>query len=68
MVLDLYSRLVIGWSMHHRQDGQMVIRAVEMATWRRQGDWSVILHSDSDSQFSSGSITQECIVESPSKI
>ena len=44
VVLDLYSKLVIGWSMHHRQDRQMVIRAVEMAIWQRQGDWSVILH------------------------
>lgn len=41
VVLDLYSKLVIGWSMHHRQDRQMVIRAVEMAIWQRQGDWSV---------------------------
>lgn len=36
VVLDLYSKLVIGWSMHHRQ-----------------GDWSVILHSDRGSQFTS---------------
>ena len=53
VVLDLYSKLVIGWSMHHRQDRQMVIRAVEMAVWQRQGDWSVILHSDRGSQFTS---------------
>lgn len=46
VLLDLYSKLVIGWSMHHRQDQQMVIRAVEMAIWQRQGDWSVTLHSD----------------------
>lgn len=39
--------------MHHRQERQMVIRAVEMAIWQRQGDWSVILHSDRGSQFSS---------------
>ncbi len=39
--------------MHHRQDRQMVIRAVEMAIWQRQGDWSVILHSDRGSQFTS---------------
>ena len=31
----------------------MVIRAVEMAIWQRQGDWSVILHSDRGSQFTS---------------
>ena len=54
VVLDLFSNLVIGWSMHHRQDRQMVIRAVEMAIWQRQGSWSVILHSDRGSQFRSG--------------
>jgi len=54
VVLDLYSKLVVGWSMHHRQDRQMVIRAVEMAIWQRQGRWSVILHSDRGCQFRSG--------------
>lgn len=53
VVLDLFSKLVIGWSMHHRQDRQMVIRAVEMATWQRQGGGPVILHSDRGSQFRS---------------
>ena len=47
VVIDLFSKLVIGWSMHHRQDRQMVLRAVEMAVWQRQGSRSVILHSDS---------------------
>ena len=51
---DLFSKLVIGWSMHRRQDRQMVIRAVEMAVWQRQGAWSAILHSDRGSQFRSG--------------
>ena len=54
VVLDLHSKLVIGWSMHHRQDRQMVIRAVEMAIWQRQGESSVILHSDRGTQFRSG--------------
>ena len=53
VVLDLYSKLVIGWSMHHRQDRHMVIRAVEMAVWQRQGGWTVILHSDRGCQFTS---------------
>jgi putative transposase len=30
VVIDLFSKLVIGWSMHHRQDRRMVMRAVEM--------------------------------------
>lgn len=54
VVLDLYSKLVVGWSMHHRQDRHMVIRAVEMAVWQRQGKAAVILHSDRGSQFVSG--------------
>ena len=54
VVLDLYSKLVIGWSMHHRQDRHMVIRAAEMAVWQRQRGWSVILHSDRGCQFVSG--------------
>jgi len=31
VVIDLFSKLVIGWSIHHRQDRRMVKRAVEMA-------------------------------------
>jgi putative transposase len=53
VVVDLFSKLVVGWSIHHRQDRHMVIRAVEMAIWQREGDWSVILHSDRGSQFTS---------------
>ncbi|OZG69890.1 transposase [Hahella sp. CCB-MM4] len=54
VVIDLFSKLVIGWSMHYRQDRYMVIRAVEMAVWQRQGKVPVILHSDRGSQFTSG--------------
>jgi len=53
VVIDLFSKLVVGWSMHHRQDRQMVIRAVEMAVWQRQENSDVILHSDRGSQFRS---------------
>ena len=44
VVIDLYSKLVAGWAMHHRQDRHMVIPAVEMAIWQRQGASTVILH------------------------
>ncbi|WP_298577000.1 IS3 family transposase [uncultured Luteimonas sp.] len=54
IVLDLFDQRVVGWSMHHRQDRQMVIRAVQMAVWQRQGSDPVILHSDHGSQFRSG--------------
>lgn len=54
VVIDLFSKLVIGWAMHHRQDRHMVIRAVEMAVWQRQEATQVILHSDRGCQFTSG--------------
>lgn len=58
VVIDLYSKLVVGWSMHHRQDRQMAIRAVEMAIWQRQSSGPIILHSDRGSQFRSGDFQQ----------
>lgn len=54
ILLDLYDQRIVGWSMHARQDRQMVIRAVQMAVWQRQGRDEVILHSDRGSQFRSG--------------
>jgi hypothetical protein len=46
--------LVAGWSIHHRQDRHMVVRAVQMAVWQRSGSSEVILHSDRGGQFISG--------------
>ena len=60
IVLDLFCHRVVGWSMHHRQDRQMVIRAVQMAVWQRQDSHPVILHSDRGSQFRSGDY-QRCL-------
>ncbi|WP_152981183.1 IS3 family transposase [Stenotrophomonas koreensis] len=54
VVLDLFDQRIVGWSMHHRQDRQMVIRAVQMAVWQRQEQHPLILHSDRGSQFRSG--------------
>ena len=54
VVLNLFDQRVVGWSMHHRQDRQMVIRAVQMAIWQRHGRYLVALHSDRGSQLRSG--------------
>lgn len=53
VVLDLYSRLVVGWSMSHLQDRQLVLQAVLMAVWQRRDRSPVILHSDRGCQFTS---------------
>ena len=53
VVLDLYSDIVVGWSMSHRQDRQLVLQAVLMALWQRTDRSAVILHSDRGTQFTS---------------
>ena len=51
VVLDLYSRVVVGWSMSHRQDRQLVLQAVLMVFWQREDRSPVVLHSDRGCQF-----------------
>jgi putative transposase len=53
VVLDLFSRLVIGWSMQPRMDRELALSALLMALWRRQPRQTVTVHSDQGSQFSS---------------
>lgn len=58
VVLDLYSKRVVGWSMSNIQDRQMVLKAVLMALWQRPGNQPVILHSDRGTQFTSSEYQQ----------
>jgi putative transposase len=53
IVLDLYSGLVVGWSMSPHQDRQLVVQALLMALWQRPEQAPVILHSDRGCQFTS---------------
>ena len=53
VVLDLFSRQVIGWSMQSRMTNDLAISALLMAVWRRKPEQEVIVHSDQGSQFSS---------------
>jgi putative transposase len=53
VVLDLFSRLVVGWSMQARMDRELALNALLMAVWRRQPKETVLVHSDQGSQFSS---------------
>lgn len=52
-VLDLYSDVVVGWSMSHRQTRELVLQAVLMALWQREEHSPVVLHSDRGCQFTS---------------
>jgi len=51
VVLDLYSRLVVGWSMSERMTVDLVSDALTMACWRRKRPKGVIVHSDRGSQY-----------------
>ena len=53
VVIDLYARRVVGWSMHSRQTADVVLQALLMAVWRRKPKQKVLVHSDQGSQFTS---------------
>jgi putative transposase len=52
-VCDLYSRMIIGWSMQSVAKNKLVLDALLMAVSRRQPKKQVIIHSDQGSQFTS---------------
>ena len=53
VIIDLYSRRVVGWSMQSRQTTDVVLQALLMAVWRRKPRNKVLIHSDQGSQFTS---------------
>ena len=53
VVLDLFSRRIIGWSMRPTLKRQLVIEALEMALKRRQPSQGLLHHSDRGSQYAS---------------
>ena len=53
VVMDLYSRRVVGWSMSARMTATLVCDALRMAIFRRQRPHGVIVHSDRGSQYCS---------------
>jgi putative transposase len=53
VVMDLYSRMVVGWALSERMTAMLVIDALQMALWRRSMPSGVIVHSDRGSQYCS---------------
>ena len=53
VVVDLFSRRVIGWSMKSRITKELVLDALLMAVWRRKPKAQVMVHSDQGSQYTS---------------
>lgn len=57
IVIDLYSRKVVGWSMNQRMEKHLVTQALLSAVWQRKPKEKVIIHSDQGSQYTS----DECL-------
>jgi putative transposase len=59
VILDLFSRQVIGWSMRNSNKAELVQDALTMAILRRGKKENVIVHSDQGSTYASGSYQQQ---------
>ena len=60
VVIDLYSRAVVGWSMKATTATELVLDALMMAVWRRQPKNTMMVHSDQGSQFGSDEFNRWC--------
>jgi putative transposase len=60
VVIDLYSRQIIGWSMSSHMKAQLVNDALLMAVWKRKPLAGLIWHTDQGSQYASDS--HRCII------
>ncbi len=53
VMLDLFSRLVVGWSMAAIQDATLVVNALHMAIARRRPEAGLLHHTDRGSTYTS---------------
>jgi putative transposase len=53
VVLDAFSRRVIGWSIADHLRAELVVDALQMAIWRRQPARNTVVHSDHGTQYTS---------------
>jgi len=51
VILDLFSRRIVGWAMSHRMGQELVLNAFQQALWQRKPGCGVIFHSDQGSQY-----------------
>ena len=60
VVLDLFSRSIVGWSMKSTLQSELVVDALLMAVWKRKPKGKVIVHSDQGSQYGSDDWIRFC--------
>jgi putative transposase len=59
VLIDLYSRKVVGWSIKQRMTADLVQDALTMAVWRRRPKPELIHHTDRGSQYASVAYQRE---------
>ncbi|MDQ6934097.1 MAG: IS3 family transposase [Actinomycetota bacterium] len=52
-VLDVFNRGIVGWSVADHMRSELVVDALQMATWRRRPEAGAIVHADRGSQYTS---------------
>ena len=60
MVVDLYARRVVGWSMSAGLSRELALDALLRAVWRRKSDRRVVVHLDQGSQYGSDDFRRSC--------
>lgn len=53
VVIDLFSRKIVGWSMSSHMKASLVCDALKMALWQRKPKSGLVVHSDRGSQYAS---------------
>ncbi len=59
-VIDLCSRMVVGWAMNASMATELVLDALTMALWRRRPTGPVMIYSDQGSQFARDDFARWC--------
>jgi len=59
VILDVFSRRVVGWAMAIHLRTELVLQALDMALWQRQPE-EVVHHSDQGCQFTSQAFSRRC--------
>jgi transposase InsO family protein len=52
-IMDLYSRLIVGWALAHHERDDLTLEALRMALWQRRPEAGLIHHSDQGGQYGS---------------
>lgn len=60
VVLDVFSRRIVGWAMADHLRTELVLSALDMALWNRRPDPGVIHHSDHGCQYTSIAFGSRC--------